>query len=80
MGPAFLTSDTTFPSDGPSKDITDGLEWAQYNWQVTLLMALNGPSICHNGYYQISGWYQWPQMGAVLTVLLVEDFDDDLQW
>jgi hypothetical protein len=31
-----------------------GLEWAQYNWQVTLLMALNGPSICHNGYYRIS--------------------------
>jgi hypothetical protein len=55
--PAFLTRDSTLASDGPVlpvDQLVDDLEWAQYNWQVTLPMALNGPSICHNGYYRIS--------------------------
>jgi hypothetical protein len=48
MGPIFLKMDTT-----------DGLQWAQYSWQATLLMALNGPNIPQNGYYR------WSPMGPV---------------
>jgi hypothetical protein len=47
------------------------LEWTQYDWEVNVPMALNGPSILHKGYYR------WPQMGPVL---LVEYLADDHQW
>jgi hypothetical protein len=59
MGPAL-----------PVDQLADDLEWAQYNCQVTLPMALNGPSIPHSGYYRR------PQMGPVLQV---EHLADDLQ-
>ena len=49
----------------------DNLKWTQYDWEVNVLMALNGPSILHKGYYR------WPQMGPVL---LVEYLADDHQW
>jgi hypothetical protein len=55
MSPAFLTRDITSASDGPVllvDQLVNDLEWAQYNWQVTLPMVLNGPNIPQNRYYR----------------------------
>ena len=54
----------------PHNPSINGLQWAQYNWYVTLPMALNGSGIPRKGYYR------WPQMGPAL---LVEYLADDLQ-
>ena len=43
-------------------NFVDDLQWAQYDWEVNILMALNGPRILHKGYYQ------WAQMGPALLV------------
>src|ERR1700761_1600984 len=92
MGPAFFTRDIT---DGlkwspmgpalPAEYVVDDLQWAQYDWEVNVPMAFNGPSILHKGYYR------WTQMGPALPVEYLADdhqwaqccrwnFVDDLQW
>ena len=50
--------------------LADDHQWAQYDWEVNALMALNGPSILHKGYYR------WAQMGLAF---LVEYLADDHQ-
>ena len=49
----------------------DNIQWAQYDWEVNVPMALNGPSILRKGYYRRA------QMGPVLPV---EYLADDHQW
>src|ERR1700761_7563963 len=52
-------------------NFVDDLQWAQYDWEVNVPMAFNGPSILHQGYYR------WAQMGPVL---LVEYLAYNHQW
>ena len=47
------------------------IQWAQYDWEVNIPMALNGHSILHKGYCQ------WAQMGPAL---LVEYLAYNHQW
>jgi hypothetical protein len=65
MGPAFLTSDTTFPSDGPSKDIADGLEWAQHISQRILRWHQMGPVLPVD---QLTDDLEWAQYNWQVTL------------
>ena len=70
----------------PVECLANSVKWAQYNWQVTLSMALNRPSILQNRCYrgfsvgpvQLAGWpNQWLWMGPAF---LTGDNTDSVRW